>query len=379
MAFKEVDGYNVVYKKELSSTNNSYETIIYDKNGHTVAGFEYDYTSDNKIKVKPMVAMYLLDGYTGIYKDLNGNNYILSNENKYYTNDLKYGELIVYLINHIEALYISNDKDNMITQWVEIPVIQFIDGKEYEQGSNFNVYDFLVEYLNSLGITFINNDLKEVIENVHNTHTLIDVNWNAFGKTNFNSISYQEFDKMFTEYKPIRVDLEAINALNQEPKVMIEEQVVDEMQYQNLAINEEIEVLIDSVTGAIDLSKINITVPKKQLFSEGNKYRLVVQLTSVTCSIELAYQEVIFNNDSMIFTGFTDVIPQIDDFNEGEQYTLAIYLAGYTSEGYLRMTNDIKLNYNNFSDFEISGEKDDNQVVLSFKYTDKLIVELYTK
>ena len=40
------------------------------------------------------------------------------------------------------------------------------------------------------------------------------------------------------------------------------------------------------------------------------------------------------------------------------------------------MTNDIKLKYTNFSDFEINAEKDDNPVVLSFKYTDKLIVEL---
>lgn len=374
---KQVDGYNVLYKKILSSTDKSYENIIYDENGHTLASFNYNYTPDGKIKIKPMVALYLLEGYTGVYKEsMTGNYYLLSGEKKYHTEDLKCEDLNVYLMTHTEGLYISGGKEEMITQWVEIPILKFIDGKEYEQGSSFDVYNFLEGYLNTLGLTFKNSDIKEIIKETHSNHNLIDTNWSAFGLSNFENISYEVFSKMFNEYKPIKVDLATINNLNQEPKVMLDEQVVDELQYQNIAIDDEVEITIDSTTGTIDLSKINITIPKKQLFSEGNKYRLVVELTSSTRSIELAYQEVIFNNDSMIFTGFTSATPEVDRFTAGEQYTLSIYLAGYTSEGYLRMTNDIKLKYINFSDFEISSEKDDNTVILSFKYTDKLVVEL---
>ena len=376
-ALKQVDGYNVLYRKTLSSTDKVYETTIFDSNGHTLADFDYNYSQDNKISIKPTIPMYLLDGYTGVYKDgTTGNYYLLADGNKYYTDDLKYEDLTIYLSSHTEALYINSSKEGTVTKWVEIPVIRFVDGKEYNAGSTFSVYDYLVGYFNTLGLSFKDNSLETVIDNVQSSHDLVDTNWDAFGLSSFDNISYEVFSKMFNEYKPIKVDLTAINALNQEPKVMIDEQVVDETQYKNIAINDEVEITIDSTTGTLDLSKINITIPKKQLFAEGNKYRLIAELTSSTRSIELAYKEVTFNNDSMNFTGFTSATPVVDRFKEGEQYTLSIYLAGYTSEGYLRMTNDIKVKYTNFSDFEINAEKDDNPVILSFKYTDKLIVEL---
>ena len=379
IALKPINGYNVIYRKTLSSTDKTYETTIYDVNGHTVADFYYNYTQDDKIKIKPMVAMYLLDGYQGVYKEESGNYYLLVDGNKYSTENLKYEDLTIYLSSHIEGLYIEYSKEGTITEWVEIPVIRFMAGKQYDMDSNFNVYDYLVGYFNTLGLSFKDNSLELIIENVQNSHDLIDTNWSAFGLSSFENVSYDVFSEMFNEYKSMKVDMNTINALNQEPSVMINEQVVDETEYKNIAINDEIEIAIDSSTGTIDLSKINIIIPKKQLFAEGNKYRLVVELTSSTHSIELTYQEVTFNNDSMNFTGFTSATPIFDKFKEGEQYTLSIYLAGYTSEGYLRMTNDIRLKYTNFSDFEIDAEKEDNTVVLSFKYTDKLIVELFSE
>ena len=380
-ALKQVDGYNVLYRKTLSVTDKVYETIIYDGNGHTVGKFDYHYNQNNEIEIKPLVPMYLLQGYDGVYKDsTSGNYYLKVGNNTYNTSDLKYGGIDVYLTSYIEGRYMSHeDKNNPINVYVNIPVIQFVQGKHYVAGSNFNVYDYLVGYFNTLGLSFKDNNLENLFKTVQDSHDLIDTNWNAFGLSSFENVSYEIFSKMFNEYKPFRVDLATIDQLNQEPSVMIDQQVVDETQYKNIAINDEIEISIASTTGAMDLSNINITVPKKQLFAEGNKYRLVVALTSSTRSIELGYKEVTFNNNSMNFTGFSSVTPEVDRFKEGEQYTLSIYLAGYTSEGYLRMTNDIKVKYTNFSDFEIETQKDDNPVVLSFKYTDKLIVELFNK
>jgi len=379
IALKPINGYNVIYRKTLSSTDKAYETTIYDVNGHTVADFHYNYSQDDKIKIKPMIAMYLLDGYQGVYKEDSGNYYLLVDGNKYSTNDLKYDDLTIYLSSHVEGLYINNSKEGTITKWVEIPVIRFIDGKEYNVGSTFSAYDYLVGYLDTLGLSFKDNGLETIIENVQNSHDLVDTDWEAFGLSNFENISYEVFSKMFNEYKPFRVDLDTINALNQEPKVMINEQVVDETLYKNIPLNDEIEISIDSSTGAIDLSNINITISKKQLFSKGNTYRVIVALTSSTHSIELAYKEVTFNHASMNFTGFSSVTPSAERFKEGEKYTLSIYLAGYTSEGYLRMTNDASLKYTNFNDFELNTEIDDSPVVLSFKYTDKLIVEFISK
>lgn len=365
---RQENGYKILYTKNLSSSTPEYTTRIFDPNGHTVASLEYRHTEENKISVTPTVTpLYILQGYDKLYKNQSGTYYLtkgttqipLTREN------LKYDNL--------EIMYYTLIEDTDI----HLPSLMFYNcAKEYEVGSDFNTYNYLSTYFNTLGLSFKDTNLKTIFDFAQNSHDYIDTGLSAFGLTSFDDISYDVFMEMFKSYQQYQINYDEIETINNGTVINYYEQTSDDTKYQRLNLKDEVNVSINTTNGTMDLTSINVTVPKKQLFVEGNQYRLIVALTSATHSIELGYKEVLFNNDSMNFTGFTSVTPDVNDIKEDEQYTLSIYLAGNTSEGYLRMTNDIKIKYTNFQNFELSTKQGDTPATLSFKYTDKLIMKL---
>lgn len=366
---RQENGYKILYTKNLSSSTPEYTTRIFDSNGHTVASLEYRHTGENKISVTPTVTpLYILQGYDKLYKNQSADTYYLTKGTTQIPltrENLKYENL--------EIIYYTLIEDTDI----HLPSLMFYKcAKEYEVGSNFNTYNYLSTYFDTLGLSFKDTNLKTIFDFAQNSHDYIDTDLSAFGLTSFDNISYDVFMEMFKSYQQYQISYDEIETINNGTIINYYEQTSDDTKYQRLNLKDEVEVVIDAVNGTMDLSNINITIPKKQLFVEGNQYRLIVALTSATHSIELGYKEVLFNNDSMNFTGFTSVTPDVNDIKEDEQYTLSIYLAGNTSEGYLRMTNDIKIKYTNFQNFELSTKQGNTPATLSFKYTDKLIMKV---
>ena len=242
-----------------------------------------------------------------------------------------------------------------------------------------DMYTTLNTELQKYGMSFKDDGLRNIINTVNSEYFTIAQSWSAFNYTDFTDVSVEDFIATLSAYKVERVSKATIIGFNEQPCVDKTKQVRDTWEYKNFTLTEAVSISVDTTSGSIDLSSINISVEKKQIFIEGNQYKLTVCLTSGVHSIELAYVECTFNNQDMSFSGFNSCQPQLDSFNLGEEYTLCVYLAEKTGESYERMTNDITVNCTSFEEFSLSKTSNDMVQYLSYNCNGKLIIKADAK
>lgn len=392
VAVEEKDGYNYVYemslgREELDNGNSEsdsealsmvtkYTNIIFDNEGKYVTEYSIDHTGDNIEIGRVEVPLYLLQGYTSVYNTCHEENsynmYLLIGDEKYDSqrlSDIQNG-IRGSVGTMTGGLY--EDKQTY-GNWLSFPTLE-LEGWKFNKNTQYSLYDIYSEYIEKIGLSFKNTQSKAVIDSSLDYYNLFN-NWEMFGLTELNGLEFDEFLSKFNEYRKYTLSWENIEAMDNETCVLFDEQTSDNEIYKSIEVSDTVTVTIDSTTGAIDLSGIRITIPKRQLFVKGNSYRLVAKLVSATSSIDLTYKDVVFNDNSMTFEGFGSVTPDFASLIKDEKYTLAIYLACETSNGYQRITNDIKVNCS-FESFTLNSTINEENCTITYSGSSKIIIEV---
>lgn len=392
---KQRDGYNILYEMEVGSQKTKasgeydygqedvrdtfdarrYNVNVFDGSGKECFRYSALHFEDYVDVEITDVPLFLLTGYDKVYQQVDNLDicYMMIGGEKVDTYSMSNIEKdITSSVNRLSGGLYYNEATSDY-EWRFYPVI-YVGGKKHSYDDDFDMYNFLSDFYSKIGLSFI-SDSSSMINGMQDYCEYLS-NWEMFGLNNFDTLGFDEFFSKFNEYRGDIMSFQDVQSLNQETYILPSQQVENGSIYKSITIDDTISVTIDTTTGSIDLSNINITVPKKQLFVEGNEYRLVAKLVSATHSIDLASKSVVFNNDSMTFNGFESVVPDFTAIEKHNKYTLAIYLACYTIEGYQRVTDDIKINYANFDDFSMQKTINEESCKVCYSNQNKLVIEL---
>lgn len=374
----QYEDFYILYKmnlgKYIEQENSNYQTILFDKNWHHLANVSYRTINEQQIKTYiNFIPLTLFNEIEKVYSenidDVNAKLYFSAN-GKTYSND----NLVCQIdssddFNFTLCMHFEGYDDN----FNEIRVSTINSNGEIIIDKTKSIYDCFATMLSSFGLTF-KNGYKELFDYAQSTHDLLN-NYTAFGVSDFNDITTETLTALYSKYITEHVSLEKINEYDSENNISVTEQANDVVTYNYINIKEEISVTVNTQDGKVDFSQLNVTIPKKQLFIEGNSYMIMIALTDGNIIYELDRKEVVFNNEDMTFSGFTSVSITGENLSVDKEYSLIIFFAAKVNQSYVRMTNNLNINCSPFESFTIDG----TDAKLTYTLTDKILISTTEK
>lgn len=375
----QFDDFYILYKmnlgKFIEQEDSNYQTILFDKNGHHFANVFYRAKEQQIQTYVDFIPLTLFKEIEKVYsEDINevdAKIYFLANDKLYgKEGDLIYKSDLFDDFYFTLGMYLEGYDDNF--NQVYVPTI--CSNREIIIDKTESIYDYFNIMFSSFGLSF-KNDYKELFDYAQSTHDLLNNGYTAFGFNDFNNITVETLTAISSEYIAEHISLEKINAYDSEDFTSVTEQSNDVVTYNYIDIKEKISVNVNTQTGEIDLSQLNVTISKKQLFIEGNSYMIMVALTDGNIIIELDRKEVIFNNEDMNFSGFNSVSTINENLSADKEYSLIIFFAAKIKQSYVRMTNNLSVNCSPFETFTLDG----TDAKLTYELTDKILISTTEK